>query len=432
LQILIKNARVIDPASAIDAVMDVLIDGAKIAGVGKNISAPAGESVEIVDAEGLVLAPGFIDMHTHLREPGFEHKETIRTGSRSGVKGGFCALVPMANTNPVTDNADVIKLVRERSKESALTHVYPVAAVTLGLEGKKLVNVAELKQAGAIALSDDGRPVVDDDLLGVALECAAKHDLPIISHCEDQSLAADGSMNEGEVSRRLGRKGIPAEAEVAMVRRDIDVLRGRGGRLHVAHVSCAGSVEIIRAARREGLAVTAETAPHYFCLTDEAVQKFGTNAKMNPPLRTAADVEAIRRGLKDGTIDAIATDHAPHSPEEKAADFAEAPFGIVGLETCLGLVMTMLVDGGVLSLPEAIATLTTAPAGILGLAMGALRPGARADITVFDPEAEFTVDANSFESKGRNSPFDGMRLKGKAIHTIVAGRFALRDGLIIE
>jgi len=274
--------------------------------------------------------------------------------------------------------------------------------------------------------------VTDAKVFSVALECADMYDLPIISHCEDPILAEGGCMNEGPICTRLGLNGIPAAAEETMVARDIELARRAGGRLHIAHVSCARSVEHIRAAKREGLRVTAETAPHYFSLTDEAVQEIGTNAKMNPPLRTAADVEAIKEGLRDGTIDAIATDHAPHSQAEKAVDFADAPFGIVGLETCLPLVMTELVDEGALTLPEAIAKLTIGPARILGLPMGRLEPGARADITVFDPSVEFTVDASDFESKSRNTPFDGRRLKGRAMHVIVAGRPRLRDGRLVE
>ena len=429
MKILIKNGRVIDPASGIDAVMDVLVDGSIVAEIAENISAPG---AECVDAAGLVVAPGFIDMHTHLREPGFEHKETIETGSRSGVKGGFCALVPMANTDPVADSVKVIELINKLARESAWTHIYPVAAVTRGLKGKELVQIGDLKDAGAVALSDDGRPVADGEVLSVALECANMYGLPVISHCEDISLTEGGCMHEGEVSASLGLKGIPAEAEETMVARDIALARRAGGRLHIAHVSCARSVEHIRAAKREGLRVTAETAPHYFSLTDEAVQESGTNAKMNPPLRTAADVEAIKEGLSDGTIDAIATDHAPHATAEKEVDFSEAPFGIVGLETCLPLVITKLVDEGVLTLPEAIAKLTLAPARILNLLTGRLEAGARADITVFDPEAEVTVDASRFESKSRNTPFDGWRLRGRAIHVIVAGRPKLRDGRLVE
>jgi dihydroorotase len=428
MKTIIKNGRVIDPASETDGVMDVLIEGSFIAEIAENISAP---DAEIVDAGGLIVAPGFVDMHTHLREPGFEHKETIETGSRSGIRGGYCALVPMANTDPVADCADVIDRVKASAKKSAWTHIYPVASVTLGQKGKDLVQIGDLKEAGVIALSDDGHPVVDGEVLSVALECANMYGLPIISHCENPTLAAGGCMHEGSVSASLGVRGIPAAAEETMVARDIDLLRRAGGRLHIAHVSCAGSVDCIRTAKREGLSITAETAPHYFTLTDKAVQKYGAHAKMNPPLRAEADVEAVKEGLSDGTIDAIATDHAPHAEAEKAAGLAEAPFGIVGLETALPLVITQLVDKGVLTLSQAIARLTIEPAKILNLAMGSLEPGARADITIFDPAAEVVIDASRFESKGRNTPFDGWSLKGQAVHVIVAGNIKLRDGMLV-
>jgi dihydroorotase len=429
MKLIIKNGRVIDPASETDGVMDVLINDSVIAEIAENISAP---DAEIIDAGGLVVAPGFVDMHTHLREPGFEHKETIETGSRSGIMGGYCALVPMANTDPIADCVGVINQVMASAKKSAGTHIYPVAAVTLGQKGEDLVQIGDLKEAGVVALSDDGRPVMDGEVLAVALECADIYGLPIISHCEDPTLAAGGCMHEGSVSANLGVRGIPAAAEETMVARDIDLLRRAGGRLHIAHVSCAGSVEHVRAAKSEGLTVTAETAPHYFTLTDEAVQKCGANAKMNPPLRTAADVDAVKEGLRDGTIDAIATDHAPHADSEKAVGLADAPFGIVGLETALSLVITQLVDEGVLTLCQAIARLTLEPAKILNIPMGRLQPGARADITVFDPTAEVVIDANRFESKGRNTPFDGRRLKGQAMHVIVAGEIKLRDGQLVE
>jgi dihydroorotase len=426
---IIKNGRVIDPASDTDGIMDVLIDGSVIAEIAQNISAP---DAEIIDADGLVVAPGFVDMHTHLREPGFEHKETIETGSRSGIKGGYCALVPMANTNPVADCVGIIDQVMASAEKSAWTHIYPVASVTLGQKGVDLVQIGDLKEAGVVALSDDGHPIADAEVLGVALECAGMYDLPIISHCEDPVLAAGGCMHEGSVSAKLGVRGIPGAAEETMVARDIDILRRAGGRLHIAHVSCAGSVEHIRAAKREGLAVTAETAPHYFTLSDDAVQKFGAHAKMNPPLRTSTDVDAVTEGLRDGMIDAIATDHAPHAESEKAVGLADAPFGIVGLETALPLVITHLVDEGALTLSQAIAKLTVEPAKILNLPMGRLQPGARADITVFDPMAEVIVDASRFESKGRNTPFDGRHLKGQARHVIVEGKIRLRDGRLIE
>jgi dihydroorotase len=429
MKLLIKNGRIIDPASGTDAVMDALVEGSTIVEIAGNISAPG---AEVIDAGGLVVAPGFIDMHTHLREPGFESKETIETGSRAGVMGGYCALAPMANTNPIADCVHVIDYIKTRADESAWTHIYPIAAVTRGLEGKDLVQIGDLKEAGVVALSDDGRPIEDEEVLAVALECAGIYDLPIVSHCEDSALAAGGCMSEGATSTGLRLKGIPAAAEETMVARDIEILRRAGGRLHIAHVSCAGSVESIRAAKRDGISVTAETAPHYFTLTDEAVQKFGANAKMNPPLRAATHVEAIKEGLRDGTIDAIATDHAPHTESEKAVGTADAPFGIVGLETALPLVMTELVETGILTLTDAIAKLTTGPARILNLPMGRLEVGARADITIFDPTAEVIIDASRFESKGRNTPFDGRRLKGKTRHVIVAGQMKLRDGTIYK
>ncbi len=428
-RLLIKGGRVIDPASGTDGVMDVLVEGSTISQVAENISAP---DAERLDAEGLVVAPGFIDMHTHLREPGGEHKETIETGSRSGIKGGFCALVPMANTDPVADNVEVIRRILDKARRSAWTHIYPVAAVTHGLDGKELTEIGKLKEAGVVALSDDGHPVVDGKVLSVALECASMYGLPIISHCEDTDLTEGGCMNEGAVSVELGLSGMPCTAEGIMVARDIMLAKMTGGRLHIAHVSCARSVELIRSAKQVGVNVTAETAPHYFSLTDKAVKKYGTNAKMNPPLRTTEDVEAVKEGLRDGAIDVIATDHAPHTQKEKGKAFVDAPFGIVGLETCLPLVMTKLVDEGILTLSKAIAKLTVEPARILGLSMGKLDAGARADITVFDPSYECTVDASAFESKGRNTPFDGWQLKGRAMHVIVAGRVRLRDGKLVE
>ena len=429
MKLLLKNGRIIDPASGTDAIMDVLVEGSVVVEIAAAISAA---EAEIIDADGLVVAPGFIDMHTHLREPGFEHKETIETGSRAGIMGGYCALAPMANTNPIADCVHVIDYVNACANESAWTHIYPIAAVTLGLGGKNLVQIGDLKEAGVVALSDDGRPIEDEEVLAIALECAGMYDLPIISHCEDPALAAGGCMSEGATSAGLGLKGIPAAAEEAMVARDIEILRRAGGRLHIAHVSCAGSVESIRAAKRDGISVTAETAPHYFTLTDEAVQEFGANAKMNPPLRTAADVEAVKEGLRDGTIDAIATDHAPHTEPEKAVGVADAPFGIVGLETALPLALTELVEPGILTLSDAIAKLTVEPARILNLPMGRLKVGARADITIFDPAADVVVDASRFESKGRNTPFDGRCLKGRATHVVVDGGIRLRDGSLVE
>ncbi|UCD58459.1 MAG: dihydroorotase [Candidatus Hydrogenedentota bacterium] len=428
MKILIKNGRVIDPASGTDVIMDVLIERSVIAKMGKNISSPKAKRI---DANGLVVAPGFIDMHTHLREPGREDEETIETGSRGGVKGGFCALVPMANTDPVVDNVEVINFLKAQAEKSGWTHIYPVGAVTRGLEGKVITEIGEFKEAGAVAISDDGRPIADSKVVSVALECASMFGLPIISHCEDPYLTEGGCMNEGPTSRALGLPGLPSAAEEIMVARDIALARLTGGRVHIAHASCARSVELVRNAKREGLAVTAETAPHYFSLTDDAVKAYDTNAKMNPPLRTADDVEAIKEGLRDGTIDAIATDHAPHTAHEKGVAFVDAPFGIVGLETCLPLVMTKLVGEGVLTLSEAVSKLTVGPARILNLPTGKIEVGARADITVFDPSCESVVNADAFECKCRNSPFDGWHLRGRAVHVIVGGRLRLHDGRLV-
>jgi dihydroorotase len=379
----------------------------------------------------LVVAPGFIDMHTHLREPGREDEETVESGSRSGVMGGYCALVPMANTDPVADNVEVINFLNAQAEKHAWTHVYPVGAVTRGLKGKQITEIGEFKEAGAVAISDDGRPVTNSKIFALALEYASMFDLPIISHCEDLHLTEGGCMNEGLNSTVLGLPAMPGAAEEIMVARDIALARLTGGKVHIAHVSCARSAELIRTAKREGVKVTAETAPHYFSLTDDAVKTYDSNAKMNPPLRTIEDVNAIKEGLRDGTIDAIATDHAPHTRVEKEVAFIDAPFGIVGLETCLPLVITKLVDERVLTLAEAITKLTVGPARILNLPMGKIETGARADITVFDPACEVVVDTSKFECKCRNSPFNGWSLKGRAAHVIVAGQLRLQDGKLV-
>jgi len=428
VKILIKGGRIIDPASGTDAVMDVLVERSGVTKMGKNISSP---SAKRLDADGLIVSPGFIDMHTHLREPGREDEETIESGSRSGIAGGFTALVPMANTDPVADNVEVINFLNAQAEKHAWTHIYPVGSVTRGLEGKAITEIGEFKEAGAVAISDDGRPVVNSKVFTLALDYASMFGLPIISHCEDVFLTEGGCMNEGLNSTILGLPGMPSAAEEIMVARDIAIARLTGGKVHIAHVSCARSVELVRAAKRDGVHVTAETAPHYFSLTDDAVKTYDTNAKMNPPLRTAEDVTAIKEGLRDGTIDSIATDHAPHTQVEKKVAFIEAPFGIVGLETCLPLVITRLVNDGVLTLSQAVAKLTVGPARILNLPMGKLEVGARADITVFDPAYEFTVDTSTFQCKCRNSPFNGWRLKGGAVHVIVDGQLRLHDRRLV-
>ena len=439
MNLLIKNARVMDPASGTDARLDVFIQGGKIAEMGPEIpeakigrgtpgSGAAGSGQprgEMIDARGKVLVPGLIDMHCHLREPGFEYKETLESGSRSGATGGYTSLACMANTLPVNDNRAVTEYILRQAREKALTHIYPIGAVTKELKGESLAEIGELKDAGVVALSDDGKPVMNAGLFRRALEYARGFGLTIISHCEDLSLVGEGVMNEGFVSTSLGLRGIPNAAEELMVLRDITLAELTGASLHVAHVSTAGSVRAIREAKARGIKVTAETAPHYFTLSDEAVRGFDPNTKMNPPLRTAKDVAAIIAGLKDGTLDAIATDHAPQTAIEKDMEFDYAANGIVGLETALPLTLR-LVQAGHLTLMQAIEKLTDQPARILGIDKGRLRASADADLTLVDLDREQVIDVQGFKSKSRNSPFHGWRLRGFGVMTIVAGRIVYR------
>ena len=376
--------------------------------------------MKIIDASGKVVVPGLVDMHVHLREPGQEHKETILTGSRAGVAGGYTGLACMPNTDPVNDSPWVTELIIERAREAGLLSVYPIAAITAGQRGERLTDFSELREAGAVGVSDDGRPVVDGEVMRAALESAREHGLTLVSHCEDLDLSAGGVMHEGHVSRQMGLKGIPAASEEMMVERDIFLAKRTGCPLHVAHVSTAGSVALIARAKEEGVPVTAETAPHYFTLDHTAVMGYNTNAKMNPPLRSAEDVEAVKKGLSGGVIDAIATDHAPHSPSEKQVDFDKAPFGIIGLETAVPLTLA-LVRAGVLSLPAAIRTLSLNPATILGVNGGALAQGKPADLAILDPEQEFVLEASHIHSKSKNSPFVGKQLKGQNTLTMRGG-----------
>ena len=377
-------------------------------------------SVEIIDATGLWVVPGLIDMHVHLREPGEEYKETIRTGTMAAAAGGFVAVACMPNTHPVNDSRSVTEYILRKAADEGFARVYPVAAVSVGSLGEQLSEFGDLAQAGAVAFSDDGRPVYNSRLMRSALEYARAFDKPIISHAEDLALSESGSIHEGEVSARTGLKGIPAEAEEIMVYRDLGLTQLTGGRLHVAHVSTAGSVELIRQAKARGIRVTAETAPHYFTLTHEAVADFDTNAKMNPPLRTAEDVEAIRLGLKDGTIDAIATDHAPHSVIEKDVEFEQAANGIVGLETCVGLTFELVRDE-VLNVFQAFRALSSNPARILGVAGGEIGLGGVANLTLVDSNVRYTVEPEAFYSLSRNTPFGGRALQGRAVMTILEG-----------
>ncbi len=417
---LIKGALVVDPAQALEAPMDLLLADGKIALLAPPGTIPA-EGRRVVEARGLVLTPGLIDMHVHLREPGEEYKETIETGTRAAAQGGFTAVAAMPNTSPVNDTASVSRYIREQAAAAGLARVYPVAAISMGSRGESLSEFGDQKEAGAVAVSDDGRPVMNSMLMRRALEYARTFALPVISHSEDLELRGQGMMHEGLVSLTLGLKGIPAAAEEVMVFRDLALAGLTGARLHIAHVSTAGAVELIRRAKAAGLQVSAETAPHYFSLTDAAVGGYDTNAKVNPPLRGAADLAAIKAGLRDGALDAIASDHAPHSTLEKDLEFEAAAFGLIGLETSLGLSLK-LVHEGVLSLSQLIAKMSLNPARILGVAGGTLAVGAPADLTLIDLNREWTVDVGKFASKSRNCPFHGWTLKGRAVMTVVGGK----------
>ena len=419
MNLLIKDGRVIDPANKLDGIMDVLIEKGKIIRLGKGLK-PQGH--KLIEARGLVVMPGLIDMHTHLREPGREDEETILSGSEAAAKGGFSSICVMPNTSPVVDKEGIVEFILSRSRRAGLVNVYPIGAVTVGQNGAQLAEIGELKKAGVVALSDDGNPIRSSYIMRRALEYSRMFDLPIISHCEDSDLSTGGVMNEGYFSTLLGLKGIPSLAEESMVSRDISLAELTGGRLHIAHVSCAGSVRLIRQAKKKRIMVSAETTPHYFSLTDEQLRTFDTNYKMNPPLRTSKDIEAIKKGLADGTIDVIASDHAPHSEEEKDLEFDNAPFGIIGLETSLGLTLQELVKKKVLTISQLVEKMSVNPARVLGLNKGRLNPGCDADITIVDLEKEWMVRKEDFRSKSKNSPFIGRKLKGMAVVSILRGK----------
>jgi len=416
---LIRGGRVLDPASGRDEMTDVLIRDGAIAAVGKGISLPKGGRE--IDAAGLCVIPGLIDMHCHLREPGFEYKETVATGCAAAVKGGITSVMCMANTDPVNDCASVTSYILEKAAQADLARVYPVGSVTRDMEGESLSEMGELASAGCIAVSDDGHPVRNGQIMRRAIQYAEAFGMFVIDHAEDRKLAADGVMHEGAVSTRLGLEGIPAAAEVSDIARDIAVVREFGGRIHIAHVSTRGSVDLIRDARAEGLKVTAETCPHYFSLDHEAVSGYDTNTKVKPPLRTGDDVEAVIEGLVDGTIDVIATDHAPHHRDEKDVEFDLAAFGISGFETAFSLTLE-LVRKGRLDILGALAKWTVNPARIAGLTAGTTGEGRPADVVLVDLEGKWTVNAGSFLSRGKNTPFDGMKLSGQVVCTFVGGR----------
>jgi dihydroorotase len=420
VSLLIAGGLVVDPAQDLSAPRDLLIEDGKIVAL-KPPGTISGDGRRVIAAHNLVVTPGLIDMHVHLREPGEEYKETILTGTRAAVAGGFTAVAAMPNTRPVNDNTTITRFILEAAGAAGLARVYPVGAISKGSLGQTLSEYGDQKAAGAVAFSDDGHPVMNPMLMRRALEYARTFNVLLIVHEEDLDLRADGVMHEGRVSLELGLRGIPAAAEESMIFRDLALLRLTGGRLHLAHVSTLGSLALIRTAKAAGLPVTAETAPHYFSLTDEAVMGYDTNAKVNPPLRTAADVAAIREALADGTLDAIACDHAPHTSLEKDLEFQAAAFGLIGLETSLGLSLKLVHDG-LLSLSQLVAKMSTNPARILNIPGGSLTIGSPADVTLMDLNREWTVDANTFASKSRNCPFNGWTLPGKAVMTIVGGR----------
>ncbi len=448
--IILRGGRVIDPSQNLDEVTDVAIVDGKIDALGRGLKEPptsnlehrasnavkeqrsksdAGGSkseVEILDCTGLVVSPGFIDVHCHLREPGREDVETIATGAAAAAAGGFTAVCAMPNTDPVTDNQAAVGFVVRQSQRAGMARVYPIGAISVGQRGESLAEFGEMIAAGAVAVSDDGKPVASAHLMRTALEYARTFGIPVADHCEEPTLAKGGAMNEGAKSMRLGLKGIPSEAEEIMAIRDILLARRTGGHVHLCHMSTRGSVELIEWGKERGIRVTAEVCPHHLSLTEEAIGEYDTNAKMNPPLRTADDVAALQQAVKDGIIDVIATDHAPHHYDEKEREFADAPNGIIGLETALAVNVTWLVKPGIVGLPLLIERMSCAPAKIFKLPGGSLRMGTPADVTVFDPSAEWEVNASRFRTKGRNTPYQGMTLTGRVHYTVVHGKVVHR------
>lgn len=422
----IRGGRVIDPARSIDETRDIhVLDGVIVE------TLPPDARPEIIDASQLVVTPGLIDIHVHLREPGQSAKEAIASGTRAAAAGGFTTIVAMPNTSPVADAPNTIAWIQARAREQALVHVLPTGCISQGMQGELLAPIGSLKRAGVVAITDDGRCIQNNDLMRRAMEYARMFDLPLMDHCQDYSLTADGVMNEGYWSTVLGLRGWPAIAEEIIIARNALLSELTGARVHCQHVTTAGGVRILREARERGVPISGEVCPHHITLTDESLQSYDTNFKMNPPLRTRRDIESLLEGIADGTLDILASDHAPHCTYEKEVEFDDAPFGIVGLETELGLFLDTLVHGKILSLPALIARLTVNPARLLNLPAGTLAPGSTADITLINPDLEWTVDKDRFESKSKNTPFHGRKIKGRAVRTIVAGRtvWSLESGI---
>jgi dihydroorotase len=430
--LLIQGGRIIDPSQGIDITGSLLIAEGKILWLGKGEKTPPQPDYDVLPARGLVVCPGFIDLHCHLRQPGFEEKETIATGTKAAARCGFTTICCMPNTSPPLDNQTVVEYIKSKSASEGVVRVLPIGCISKGRKGEELAEMGELASAGVIAFSDDGEPALNSHLMRQALDYSRAFDLPIIDHCEDKALSEGGQMNEGIISTRLGLRGIPDAAEEIMVARDLALAKLTGGRLHIAHVTTEGSVELIRRAKEKGIKVTAEVTPHHLTLTEERVIGYDTNAKVNPPLRTKRDIKALIQGLNDNTIDIIATDHAPHTEADKLCEFDLAPFGISGLETALGSLMSLVHDREI-SLVTLIAKLTYEPARIIGNKygkLGTLAIGAPADVTLFDPTLEWVVDTKAFASKGRNTPLAGERLKGKVMATIFQGKLVYKDDSI--
>ena len=424
MRLLIRGARVVDPAGGLDAPLDILTDNGKIARLGADLAA---DGAQVLDAIGLVAAPGLVDLHVHLRQPGFEDKETVATGCAAAAKGGVTTLVAMPNTRPAADCPDIVRLVRDKAAPTGV-NVLPAGAVTVGQKGERLTDFAALKAAGVPALTDDGVPIQNLALLRRAMQEAKRLDLPLLDHCEDRDMVQNYAVNEGDVSRQLGLPGRPAIAEELQIMRDVMLAEDTGAHVHICHISTAKGVDIVRQAKARGVPVTCETCPQYFTLTQEEVLRPGTMARVNPPLRTQADVDGIRAGLLDGTIDAIVTDHAPHTAQEKARPLPDAPSGMVGLETSLALALTGLYHTGLLPLARVLALMSASPAALLGLPKGTLEVGRDADLVLFDPEEEWTIDKEQFVSKGRNTPFHGRTVRGRVKYTISQGKIIYMEG----
>ena len=433
MKLVIRNGRVIDPKNKIDKKIDILVENGKIMKIGESSKFRPGDitrSTMTIDAGGKLVTPGLIDMHTHLREPGREDEETIASGTRAAAQGGFTSICCMPNTQPVIDSVSGVKFILTTASQEGVVNVYPIGSITKGRKGEELAEIGKMRIAGIVGISDDGKPVMNAQIMRRTLEYAKMFNLPVISHCEDLNLSMDGVMNEGFTSTTLGLKGIPRQAEEIMVARDIALTELTGGKLHLAHITTRRSVELVRQAKKKRISVTCETAPHYFSLSEEDVRGYNTNTKINPPLRTEDDIKALCEGLADGTIDCIASDHAPHLDEEKDLEYNMAPFGITGLETMVPLILTNLVSKNILSLNQAIAKLTVNPANILGLDKGSLSIGSDADLTIIDLNLKKKI-GKEFTSQSKNSPFIGMELKGFPVATVVGGRVVMKDGKLV-